>query len=106
VAALLVIVALLAASAASGADPPRQRPTLLPLSVDPLKLRGSDFAPRERVRVRVTAGEKTVSRRSRAGRRGGFTVTVPGVDACNGMSAVATGSRGSRASFQFSSFLC
>ena len=102
---LLLIAALLAAQGAADAKP-RPRPQLQPIATAPLKLRGTHFVSLERVRVRVTVGDETLSRRVRAGRRGSFTVTVGGVDACQGVTGEATGSRGSRASFQFSSFTC
>lgn len=68
----------------------------------PVELAGRDFVARERVRVRVTtAGERAV-RRVRASRSGSFRVTFSSVDVdrCSGLSAVATGSRGSRATLK------
>jgi hypothetical protein len=102
VAALLVIAALMAAPAADS----RPRAVLVPMSTAPLKVKGTHFASRERVRVRVGLGERTLSRSVRAGRSGSFVINFPGVEACNGVTGVATGSRGSHASFQFSSFAC
>jgi hypothetical protein len=102
---LLVIAALLATPGVTHVAP-RPRPALVPVAEAPLKLRGTHFAARERVRVRVTVGDETLSRRARAGRGGAFTVVFAGVNACDGVSGEATGSRGSRASFQFSSFAC
>jgi hypothetical protein len=68
----------------------------------PLVLSGRDFVARERVRVRVTtAGDRAV-RRVRASRSGAFRLTFSGLDfdRCNGLSAVATGSQGSRATLK------
>lgn len=97
-AVLLSLVSLLAATP--------DRPMLVPVVTAPLEVRGSHFAPRERVRVRVTVGDEHYSRRARAGRGGSFTIAFADVDGCDGVTGVATGSRGSHASFQFSSFLC
>lgn len=85
-----------------------RRARLLPASSDPFKVRGSGFRARERVRVTVTAtnGGSDVTRRIRATGRGTFVLTFSGIDACGGVEAVASGSRGSRASFQMSSLRC
>jgi hypothetical protein len=67
-----------------------------------LELAGRGFDAGERVRVRVDiAGERTV-RRVRASRSGAFRAAFPGLhfDPCAGMSAVATGAEGSRASLK------
>jgi hypothetical protein len=67
-----------------------------------LELAGRGFEAGERVRVRVDiAGERTV-RRVRASRAGLFRAAFPGLnfDPCIGMTAVATGSQGSRASLK------
>jgi hypothetical protein len=79
-----------------------------PASSDPFKVRGSGFRARERVRVTVTAtnGGAGVTRRVRATGRGTFVLTFSGIDACGGVEAAASGSRGSRASFQMSSLRC
>jgi hypothetical protein len=59
--------------------------------------------------VRVTVIPSTtarITRRVRATGRGTFVLTFSGVEACAGVSGVATGSRGSHASFQFSALVC
>ena len=77
------------------------------MSLDPLKVRGSGFKRRERVRVTVTpTGGAGVTKRFRAKRNGSFTATFGAIQACNGFEAVAVGRRGSRASFQFSAVGC
>jgi hypothetical protein len=118
----VLVVALLAVTAACGgggddadATPAQtsgaaaaRRATLLPMTGDPFKVRGSGFRARERVRVTVTpsTSERGIIRRVRATGRGTFVVAISGIEACGGVEGRATGSRGSRASFQFSSFTC
>jgi hypothetical protein len=79
------------------------QPTLLPGCLAPLRLRGSGFARRERVRVTITAigSARPITKRVRAGRRGTFTVTSTGVEARQGFEARAVGRRGSRTSVSF-----
>jgi hypothetical protein len=95
------------AAAAAAANAAR-RARLLPASSEPFKVRGSGFRARERVRVTGTAtnGGAGVTRRVRATGRGTFVLTFSGIDACGGVEAAASGSRGSRASFQMSSLRC
>jgi hypothetical protein len=97
-----VFIALVALAAA-----PHHHARLAPSSFQPLQVRGTGFRAYERVRVTVTpsAGE-AISHRVRATRRGGFVVSFAGVQACGGIEGVATGSRGSHASFQSSSLTC
>jgi hypothetical protein len=114
---VVLAVALLALTAACGgggdADATSEpaaarRATLMPLAGDPFKVRGAGFRTRERVRVTVTAtsSERRIVRRVRATGRGTFVLAFSGVDACGGVEGAAAGSRGSRASFQFSSLSC
>ena len=108
-AAVAASLALLVPAGAAGAQPLRAAadPTLSPRSLSPLKLKGSGFERRERVRVTVTAGGgKERVKRLRARRTGSFVVTFQGVSLCDGIEAVAVGRRGSRASFQIASFGC
>jgi hypothetical protein len=82
----------------------RPRAVLTPAGTSPVRVKGSGFHAGESIRVTVTpsAGDG-ITHRVRAGRGGTFVLGFPGVDACGGFEAVARGSRGSRASFQFSS---
>jgi hypothetical protein len=74
---------------------------------DPLKVRGAGFHAHERVRLTITpATAGRVVRHVRATTRGTFVTSFSGVEACAGVSGVATGNRGSHASFQLSSFVC
>jgi len=75
----------------------------MPAGTSPLRLKGNGFHPGEHVKVTVTpSASEGVTRRVRAGRSGSFSVGFPGIDACGGLEGVARGSRGSHASFQFS----
>jgi hypothetical protein len=106
-AGLLVTVAALAASVATlAAAQGTTRPTLRLTDASPVVLRGSGFEARERVRVSVYAGERA-AKRATAGLRGGFVVRFD-VDAslCAGFSAVAVGSKSSRASFKRPPGMC
>jgi hypothetical protein len=112
--ALAALALAAGAGAGSGAAPDpsghgsapaaRHRATLMPVVGDPFKVRGSGFRARERVRVTVTptGGERTI-RRIRATGRGTFVLAFSGIRPCGGVEGVAAGSRGSHASFQFSS---
>jgi hypothetical protein len=109
-AATVAAIAALAASAsplAAGSSSAASRARLIPTGFAPFKVKGMRFHAHERVRLTVTpsTGDRIV-RRIRATRRGTFVVSFPGVESCGGVSGVATGSRGSHASFQFSSVVC
>jgi hypothetical protein len=85
----------------------KRRAVLMPAVGDPFRVRGSGFRARERVRVRVTpTGHAGITRRVRATGRGTFVLAFAGIQACGGVEGVAAGSRGSHASFQFSSVTC
>ncbi len=98
--AALVIVAALAGSGSHHAR-------LVPSGLAPFKVKGTGFHARERVRLTVTPsmGDRIV-RRVRATRGGTFVVSFPGVEPCAGVRGVATGTRGSHATFQDSSLVC
>jgi hypothetical protein len=110
----VVAVALLAAGAfavgvaAGSAGSDGNRTARLQLAdTAPLTLRGTGFAPGERVRVTVTA-MTTRTKRVVAGRSGRFLVSLAGVpyDRCLGMSAQAVGSEGSLARLKLPQPLC
>jgi hypothetical protein len=114
----LLVVAALALTAGCGGDAQpadatpasaaARRATLSPSSSDPFRVRGTGFRPRERVRVTITPTnlQRGITRRIRATGRGTFVLTFAGIQACQGVEGDAFGSRGSRASFQFSSLTC
>jgi hypothetical protein len=86
---------------------PHHHARLAPSSLEPLKVKGTGFHARERVRVRVTPSTgDAITRRVRATGRGSFVLSFAGIQACGGIEGVATGSRGSHASFQSSSLIC
>jgi hypothetical protein len=113
---LIAVLAVLGIAAAGGDTAPDARPAahaakrravLMPVAGDPFRVRGSGFRARERVRVTVTpTGHSGITRRVRATGRGTFVLAFAGIDACRGVEGVGAGSRGSRASFQYSSFTC
>ena len=114
--AALAAVALVAAAAViaiavgptSGSSSQRQKPVrraqLTVLGQGPLVLRGNHFKPRERVRLVVKGRPARLS--TRAGAKGGFVAVFKGVFGCDSVTVVATGSRGSRASVNFSQYVC
>jgi hypothetical protein len=111
--ALLAAAGLLALACGSGSastDPAaarRPHAVLHPASTEPLRLRGTGFHARERVRVTLTpSAAARVTRHVRASRAGTFELSFGLVDACGGYEARALGSHGSRASMQFSTFAC
>jgi hypothetical protein len=109
VVAMAALLVLLGASCGAGAEPDQSaaRAKLVPRSLAPLEVRGTDFKRFERVKVTVRpTGGAAVTERVRAGRKGAFTATFAGVEACNGIEAVAVGRRGSRASFQLAAVGC
>jgi hypothetical protein len=113
-AALLAALALAAGDGSTGAAEPaathaaKRRAVLMPIGAgNPFRVRGSGFRARERVRVTIReTGGGRITRRIRATGRGTFVLAFPGVHVCGGVEGVAAGSRGSHASFQFSSFTC
>jgi hypothetical protein len=113
-AALLAVVAFAAGGGSTAAPDPattnaaKRRAVLMPIGAgDPFRVRGTGFRAHERVRVTITeTGGSRITRRIRATGRGRFVLAFPGIQACGGVEGVAAGSRGSRASFQFSSFTC
>ena len=76
------------------------RASLKVVRAQPLAVVGRRFRAGER--VKLTAGGR--SRSVTAGARGGFTVTFPEANTCNGVLVVARGSKGSRATVTFAQF--
>jgi hypothetical protein len=75
--------------------------------IDTLKVKGTGFHARERVRLTVTPSTtRRIVRHVGATSRGTFVVRIANVATCAGVSGVATGSRGSHATFQFSGLVC
>jgi len=101
--ALVVVVALVACSPALATA---RHARLVPINGDPLRVKGTGFAPREHIRIKVFVGTRRIGRRLTASRRGSFVVTFKTVRACDGPTVIARGSRGSRASFNLSQIAC
>lgn len=79
-------------------------PGLQVLDRGPLIVRGTGFAPRERVVVTVSVDGERTRRSSIATHRGTFTVRFDGIrlDACTGATLVATGRRSETARLKIS----
>jgi hypothetical protein len=98
---LLVTTSLaLVASAAAPGSPTRA--SLRLTDAQPVTLSGVRFHPGEGVRVTVAVGSVHRSRFIRASRAGVFVARFSEVstDRCSGLSALAVGGRGSRATFK------
>ena len=68
----LALIAVVPAALATAAT----RPAVRIVGLQPVVLKGSDFASQERVRLTVRVGERSsVAKRLRAGARGRFMVT-------------------------------
>ncbi len=94
-AALILVAFALPVCGAAGA---KRLPRLTLTKREPIVIRGTSFAPRERVLVVVRASRRAAARAT-ADRRGTFSVRVwAAFPECRNLAAVATGSRGSRAS--------
>jgi hypothetical protein len=93
----LTLSALLLAAPAAGASA-GARPTLALVGTEPIVVRGTHFAPNERIRLLVT-GASLKSLTVRASRRGSFSAPLRvGYDPCRGLMVQALGGAGSRAS--------
>ena len=79
------------------------RPLLAPTGQKPLKVKGTGFQPNEKVRV-VANGASGAN--TTADDAGTFVVPLPGVDPCDSVTVVATGSKGSHAEFNLSQIAC
>jgi hypothetical protein len=106
---LVVIVALslvLLGSATAGEGESRSKATLKLSKGIPLTLRGAHFLPNERVRVTVSSTLKRTKLVS-ASASGAFVVSFQqAFDRCNGLLALATGARGSRAMLKMPQLGC
>jgi hypothetical protein len=80
-----------------GASGAKRLPRLTLTKTEPIVVRGNYFAPRERVRLAVRVPRRQITR-TVADRRGSFVIRLRrSFPDCQTFSAVATGSRGSRA---------
>ena len=100
--AILVTATLALAASAEATRTSGSRAVLRLTDAQPVELSGRRFHAGERVRVTVVAGATRRSRLVRATRGGTFATTFSelSADRCSGLSAVAVGGRGSRATFK------
>ena len=78
---------------------------LAPFGQNPLRVKGAGFVPRERVTISTDPAHGPAAKAT-ASARGTFTVALAGVKPCDSVSVTARGNRGSRASFNLSTFAC
>jgi hypothetical protein len=99
---ILVAATLALAGSAGATRPSDKRPLLRLTDAQPVELSGQRFRAAERVRVTVVTATTRRSRLLRASRAGAFVTTFSelSVDRCSGLSAVAVGAGGSRATFK------
>jgi hypothetical protein len=99
---LLVVAAVIGVIAAAGAITAPATvgtPRLVVATLHPFAVRGTQFRPRELVRVSVVTGAATGVRSVRASRAGTFRISLPTVElaACPWYVVRAVGNRGSHA---------
>ena len=79
---------------------------LMPVGLAPLMVKGTGFKSGETVTLRATENPVKTRRTVKASASGTFVVRMGVSNSCNGMTVVAIGSKGSRASFNFSQVVC
>jgi hypothetical protein len=79
------------------------RAQLAPAGQKPLTVKGTGFQPGEKVRVTANGGKTTTTV---ADSSGTFGARLPGVNSCDSLTVVATGSKGSHAEFNLSQIVC
>jgi hypothetical protein len=100
---VVICAALFLTSAASGAE---RWARLAIVDREPLTIRGTRFAPNEKVRLLVS-GPAQLTRSIRAGARGGFISRFHvGLGRCDALVVQAVGSRGSRAQVDVTQTAC
>jgi hypothetical protein len=93
-------VALVVSGVGTGAGS-SQRPSLRFAQTVPLRIAGSHFRARERVRVTATVSATGSTRRLRASGRGSFAVAFAvGAGRCSEVRVIAVGTAGSRATLK------
>jgi hypothetical protein len=103
----LLLGTLLAGSASASGDG-SHKATLKLVRGKPLTLRGTSFAPNERVRLVVVSPGKKATKRLTAGSSGAFIARFSGqvTDRCSGFTAFAVGAQGSRAGLASPNVYC
>ena len=79
------------------------RPQLAPTGREPLTVKGTGFQPTEKVAVVANGGHDTSTT---ADSSGAFVVRLRGVNSCDSVTVVATGSKGSHAELNLSQIAC
>jgi hypothetical protein len=117
-AALVVSATMGAETLVPGGDSAKKQPRgsmtvytgkarVLPAGLSPPAVKGSGFKPGENVTVRLVDGAAKATRRVKADSKGAFLVRLQNdYDRCNGMTVIAVGDKGSKATFQLSELLC
>jgi hypothetical protein len=104
---VLILATAAALTASATASSQSTRATLRLVDESPVTFRGAGFHARENVRLVVVGGKRAVKTFA-AGAGGGFVVRMAGFSAneCKGLSATATGSDGSQASYKRAPGMC
>lgn len=82
---------------------PPSQVQLAPTGQKPLTVKGTVFQPNEQVSV-VAKGATSAT--ATADSAGTFVASLPGVDGCDSINVIATGSKGSHAEFNLSQIVC
>ena len=88
-----------------GTTPTPGKAQLAPKGQKPLTVEGTGFHPQEQVTV-VAKGMQSQRVTAQADSSGSFEASFDKVDACDSITVTATGSKGSRAEFNFSQIVC
>jgi hypothetical protein len=102
----VVAVVLAETDASSQTSKPGRRPQLFASAQDPFTVDGTGFRKGERVRVVAKGSGATAAATTRANQQERFRVVLKEVKGCDSLNVAATGSMGSRASFNVSSYVC
>ena len=94
-----------ASGTTTGAAPTPDRAQLAPKGQKPLTVEGTGFQPQEKVTL-VAKGMQSQRVSAEADSSGSFEAAFDKVDACDSITVTATGSKGSRAEFNFSQIVC
>jgi hypothetical protein len=94
-----------ASGTTTGAAATPNKAQLAPKGQKPLTVEGTGFHPEEKVTV-VAKGMQSQQVSAEADSSGSFEATFDKMDACDSITVTATGSKGSRAKFNFSQIVC
>ena len=108
IATAIVAFLVLVPAGAAAHDTAAGKAKLRIMSSTPLKVKGTGFAPSERVLVRVRGREGLTRKRVTAGRSGAWVLGFPSVsyERCSGLIVSAVGSQGSHAGVKLPEPLC